>query len=266
MCRKLLLAATALTLLAAPAVAAEAPEKAAAKAAAEYREQAKRLDPLAASVFWNQAFEANQRDEEAGVRLAAAMRVLGRYDQAVETARKVSLVNPKNLDAQLEVARAFIGKGQGFFAIEPARAAQALAPRDWRPTSLLGVALEQAERPAEAEIAYQQALALSPNNPAVLNNMAMFRAATGKPAEAESLLRQALGRPGATAQMRQNLSLVIGLQGRLDEAEALLRQDLPPDMVNNNLAYLRAALNAEPGAPRTAPRSWDSLRNPPAGG
>jgi Flp pilus assembly protein TadD len=59
---------------------------------------------------------------------------------------------------------------------------------------------------------------------------------------------------------------VLGLQGRLAEAEALLRQDLPPEIVSNNLAYLKAASNtAAPAAPAaTSTRSWQSVRD--AGG
>jgi Flp pilus assembly protein TadD len=44
------------------------------------------------------------------------------------------------------------------------------------------------------------------------------------------------------------------MQGRFDEAERLERQDLPPDQVENNLAYLHAAAAPPPA------RSWDSLK------
>ena len=36
-------------------------------------------------------------------------------------------------------------------------------------------------------------------------------------------------------------ALVLGLEGKLDEAEQIQRQDLPPQMADNNLAYLKAA-------------------------
>ena len=68
----------------------------------------------------------------------------------------------------------------------------------------------------------------------------MYYATHGDAARAEPLLRKAASQPGATAQERQNLALVLGLEGRFDEAEKLQRQDLPPDEVDNNLAYLRA--------------------------
>jgi len=51
--------------------------------------------------------------------------------------------------------------------------------------------------------------------------------------------------------VRQNLSLVLGLQGKLDEAEKIQRQDLPPELADANMAYLRTA--AATGAGGSAP-------------
>ena len=49
-----------------------------------------------------------------------------------------------------------------FFA--PELPAEALQPRDWRPVSLLAVALEQSDRYSDALAAHQKALALEPDN------------------------------------------------------------------------------------------------------
>jgi Flp pilus assembly protein TadD len=75
------------------------------------------------------------------------------------------------------------------------------------------------------------------------------------------MLRAAAARPDATIQVRQNLALLLGLQGRLTEAEKLARQDLPPALVANNMAYLRAA-NGQ-GDPGAASRSWEAMRATP---
>ena len=86
------------------------------------------------------------------------------------------------------------------------RKAQAMAPRDWRIPSLLGVAYEQASRDDEALAAHRQAMALAPDNPLAMSNLAMFYATHGDAAQAESLLRAAAARPGSTIQVRQNLA------------------------------------------------------------
>ena len=239
----------------APAAATPAPRT---KASAEERAMAERLDPLGRAAFWAHELDVDPTDPQAGLGLSQALRALGKYEDAAEASQRVLVAHPTNVDAMLEIARAQIGRGQGFYAIDPARQAQLLAPRDWRAPSLLAVAYEQADRPEEALAAHRQALALAPDNPAALCNLALFYATHGDAAQAESLLRTAAAKPGATIVVRQNLALVLGLQGRLDEAEKIARQDLPPETVANNIAYLRAA--AGPAGPAPG-RSWDSIRD-----
>jgi len=226
------------------------------KVSPQERAMAERLDPLARSAFWANVLNGDPSDAEAGVKLAGALRLLGRADESTLAAQRVLVMQPDNVEALLEVGRGFIGQQQGFYAIEPVRRAQQLKPHDWRAPALLAVALEQAERDDEALTAHRQALALAPTNPTVLSNLGMYYASHGDSAQAERYLRQAAADPNATVQIRQNLTLVLGLQGRLDEAEQLARRDLPPAVVANNLAYLRAATGETPG------RNWDSLRTP----
>ncbi|MEI7933088.1 MAG: tetratricopeptide repeat protein [Alphaproteobacteria bacterium] len=260
MCRKLAFAATVIA-FALPAMALAAPRQAApapaaaptptpGKASPEQRRLADQEQPLARAAFWNQEVQIDPRDAEAGLKLSAALRALGQYDQAAQAARQVSLIYPDNVEALLEAARARIEGGQAFYALDPLRQAISLAPRDWRPLSLQGVAFEQVELPDDALAAYDKALTLSPNNPAVLSNQAMFHLARGDAAQAEFLLRRAVAQPGATVQIRQNLALALAAEGKLSEAERMVRMDLPPELANNNIAYLRALSASQ--APRAA--------------
>jgi len=260
MWNKLALAATALAPLAlvlaltGPAMAAPAPAKSAAPstaakpASAQERAAADRLEPLARAAFWASELDKSPADVEAGVKLAVALRQLGRTQEAYSTTQQVLALQPDNVDALLEEARAAIAGNQGFYAIAPAKRVETLRPKDWRALSLLGVAYEQTRQPTLALAAHHQALTLAPDNPAVLCNLAMFLAGNGDSGQAEALLRKAAGEPGATAQIRQDLALVLGLQGKLAEAEQLERQDLPPDVADNNIAYLTAAASAPHGA------------------
>lgn len=236
-------------------VAAPAAPAAPRKATPAQRAEVQRADPLSRAVFWANQFENDDRDLEAGLGLSQALRALGRYDEAADTAGRVLSVHPDSYEALMESARAAVARGQGFYAIEPARKAAALAPKDWRPLSLLGVAYEQAKRDDEAAAAHRQAVALAPTEAAPLANLAMHLASSGDLAGAEATLRKAVALPTATIQVRQNLALVVGLQGRLDEAERLARQDLPPESVDNNLAWLRAAAGQA-----SATRSWNAMK------
>ncbi|KQY35575.1 pilus assembly protein TadD [Caulobacter sp. Root487D2Y] len=270
MCRKRALLATVLAPILLIGVSAHAADKRAKpapeaasvaapqpprKASPAERAEMRRADPLTRMAFWSTEAERDGRDVEAGVGLAQALRALGRYDEAADAAARLLIVVPDNYDALMESARANVARGQGFYAIEPGRKAAALQPRDWRPLSLLGVAYEQAKRDDEALAAHRQAVALAPSEAVPLTNLAMHLASAGDLKGAEAALRQAAALPTATIQVRQNLALVVGLQGRLDEAEKLARQDLPPESVDNNLAWLRAAIGQE-----STTRSWTAVK------
>ena len=262
MCRKGVRAATALALLpllaaapahatglfgskaagkpVAPATAAAAADKPLRLTPAE-RDAAERLDPLARAAFWARVTTRDPTDADAEIHLAAALRAIGRFDEAGSAAEKALAIQPGSAEALMEFGRARIAAGQGFYAIDPLNRAAAAAPRDWRPHSLLGVAMEQVKRTQDARAEYDRALQLSPDNPAVLSNLALLDAAQGDRTAAESLLRRAAAQPTSTVQERANLALVLGLSGKVAEAEQIIRRDLPPELAEQNLAYLRAA-------------------------
>lgn len=265
-----LLATTALMFLSAGPSLAAGPESAQTTtapavrtpASAQTRAAYDRMDALSRSVFWANEQEIDPADPVAGVRLAQALRELGRYDQAAEAAQATLTVQPANLEAMLELGRAHIARGQAFYGVAPLEQARALAPRDWRPWSLLGVAYEQVNRFDDARAAWNQALILSPDNPDVLTNAAMAAMTHGDAPGAEALLRRAAAQPTASGQVRQNLAMVLGLQGKMGEAEQILRRELPPQLAEQNLAWLRARGAASASAPSPsgdAARTWNSL-------
>jgi len=249
---------------AAPAASAPAAPKAAGfKPATKAEiEAALRADPLQQSIFFNDQFEHNPTDAKMGLYLSNALRALGRYPEAADIAHRVLLFAPDNTDILLAAARAHIADNNAFFAIDPLQHVIELRPKDWQAYSLLGVAYDQTKRPDEAQTAWNQALALSPDNPAVLTNMAMAKVTRGDFTGAEPLLRTAVAQPGVTVQIRQNLALVLGLEGKMTEAESLLRRDLPPQQADAALAWLQGAVAAKAAPASTAAptRSWDSVK------
>lgn len=244
-----------------PVTPAPSPAEAAAPAAprqpatAEVRAAYDRSDALSRQVFWTDQAELNPMDPVAGVKAAQALRELGRFEPAAEMAGRVLMVQPANVEAMLEVGRAHIARGQAFYGVAALEQARDLTPGDWRVWSLLGTAYEQVRRSDDARAAWSQALALSPDNPNVLTNIAMASVTRGDTAAAEPLLRRAVAQPGASLQVRLNLAMVLGLNGNLGEAEQMLRRDLPPEAADRNLAWLRERI-ASPGQNRT----WGSLQ------
>ncbi len=226
-------------------------------ASAEVRAAYDRSDALSRSVFWTDQADIDPRDPVAGVKAAQALRDLGRYDQAAEIAQGVLVVQPGNVDAMLEVGRAHLARGQAFYGVAALEQARAARPGDWQVWSLLGTAYEQVRRPDDARAAWAQALAISPDNPAVLTNMAMSAMTKGDAATAEPLLRRAAAQPGASLKVRLNLAMVLGLTGKMDEAEQILRRDLPPEAADANLQWLRDRTN---GTGVEQARTWGSLQ------
>lgn len=226
-------------------------------ASAEVRAAYERTDALSRSVFWTDQAELNPLDPIAGVMAAQALRELGQYDQATEMAQKVLVMQPANVEAMLEVGRGHIARGHAFYGIGALEQARDARPGDWRAWSLLGTAYEQVRRPDDARAAWTRALALSPDNPDVLTNMAISAMTRGETAEAEPLLRRAAAQPGASLKVRLNLAMVLGLTGKMGEAEQMLRRDLPPDAADRNLTWLRDRAG---GAPADQARTWNSLQ------
>ena len=105
---------------------------------------------------------------------------------------------------------------------------------------------------AELLTHYRRALALAPDNPKIMSNLALSYALDGKPVLAEDLLRKAALLPDADARVRHNLMLVLGVQGKFDEAEKLVSSDTPKALVDSNREYFKAMLSPA--------RSWETLR------
>lgn len=251
--------AAPLLALGSPAVAQQAAAPAAprAPASAEARAAYDRADPLSRSVFWTEQAEINPLDPIAGVKAAQAMRELGRYAEAAEMGERVLLVQPDNVEAMLEVGRGHIARGHAFYGVSALERARDARPQDWRAWSLLGTAYEQVRRSQDAQAAWAQALALSPDNPDVLTNMAISAMTRGDTAGAEPLLRRAAAQPGASLKVRLNLAMALGLNGKMDEAEQMMRRDLPPDAADRNLEWLRARTGS---AAADQARTWGSLQ------
>jgi Flp pilus assembly protein TadD len=148
----------------------------------------------------------------------------------------------------LELGKARIAARQNDRAIEALVLAAETKPENWQVHSALGIAYDLQNDPVRAKGAYNKALTLSPNNPLVLNNLAISFAQTGALEEAIKTLGRVPNLAHAKPQIRQNLALFYGIKGDLKKAESYARLDLNDAMVKNNMAYFR--LFQEPGTTR----------------
>jgi Flp pilus assembly protein TadD len=184
---------------------------------------------------------------------------LGQKTTQFDVLRSTAQQTLSNAAAQSQLGRAMLTAGDIEGATNTLGHAVELNPQDPQTLSVLGAALDQQTKHSEARQKYQAALALSPNDVSIMNNLAMSYSLQGKLPEAEAILRKAAAHPNAkaTPRVRQNLALVVGLQGRFDEAKKIASEDLPPDQVEANMAYLQQMLASN--------NTWAKLKDDPAG-
>ena len=147
--------------------------------------------------------------------------------------------NPDNPDVLAEAGKVKLASGDLNGAVKLLQRAADLDAQDWKVRSALGVAYDRLGNRQKAEESYQAALKISPDNAAVLNNLALSRAMAHDLAGARELLQRAVASAGSDVRVRQNLALVYALSGDMTQAEALTLHDLPPDLARDTLAYYR---------------------------
>ena len=193
-------------------------------------------DDLAAAAGTHQT---NPTDPDAALAYARALRANSAKPEALAVLDRAAAAKPGDRRLQLERGLLALELGDAATAEKLLRQAHDPKAPDWRLHSALGAALASRGKQQEAQVQLAKALALAPDQPSVLNNLALSYALDGKVAEAEQLLRKAQRSAGRTPQVQENLALVLGLRGRYEEARSAGQVALPPAKAEQNVAYLR---------------------------
>ena len=199
-------------------------------------------------------WDADPTNITAGIAYANGLESIGQTAQQLQVLKTLIQHHPGNPKLNTFYGKKLIGAGRTGEAVPLLEAVAASGPVDWRVHSALGSAYDQQAEHDKAREQYQKALALSPRQLPVLNNLGMSYAIQGDLKQAEATLREAVLLPGAKAEprLRQNLALVVGLQGRFEEAGKIASEDLPPAEVDANMAYLKKML--------AQPNTWQQLQ------
>lgn len=209
----------------------------------QQREEARKADMITQARFWVVEFSKNQKDEEVAVEAANALERIGSYDKAIETAA-MGIQNFENNGKLWKTLGASLLKSNKFEdAVQALTKSKTLLANDAEIRNYLGITYDNLGNFDMAYKSYNEARALAPNNPNFASNLGFSLMMAGKFNEAEAVLRQAVIMPGAPIQARQNLALAIGIQGRLSESEKVAQSDLPTDLAQQNIKYLREMLD-----------------------
>lgn len=192
-----------------------------------------------AAQHWGTLHQRRPEDGTITLALARVWRYGGQPQQAADLMQGELARSGRSADSLTEMGKDYLAAERLGLAIKTLEEARAKAPQRWDIASALGVALDAQGRYGEAQAAYDSALALDPENPVVLNNLALSQAQIGQLDRAVATLTRANEHPAAGAQIRQNLALLLALKGDATAAERQASKDLPPDMVRTNAAIFR---------------------------
>lgn len=198
-------------------------------------------------------WQADPSDVNKGLAYADGLGSVGQVNEQLAVYSKLVESNPGNATLLSLYGRKLVAAGHAQEAVPVLERAAQGSSADWRIYSALGSAYDEQGLYQKARAQYQRALASDPQNLSVLNNLGMSYALEGNLKQAEATLRQADALPTSASEprIRQNLALVVGLQGRFDEATKLASEDLPPEQVEENMAYLRKMLSQ--------PNTWQQI-------
>ncbi len=194
---------------------------------------------------WGQRWEKNQGDPALTVGYVSRLRALGSGARALTVLKDAYKANPRSTVIQGEYGKQLAAAGKTQEASVLLQRAAAAPDASWKIHSTKGVVLDRLGRHADAQNAYRMALKKSPGQISAMNNLGLSQAQNGQLKAAEGTLRQAYATPAGRkhSRLRQNLALVVGLQGRYEEAKTIVKADLPPQQVEQNMAYLRQMLS-----------------------
>jgi Flp pilus assembly protein TadD len=214
---------------------------------------------LRATDYWGKAYAKSPRELEPALNYARNLKAMGEKRRALAVLQQASLYHGQSRELAGEYGRLALDLDQ----IKAAKQLLAIADDpgrpDWRVVSARGAVLAKEGNYDEAIPFFEKALALSPDQPSVLSNLALAQAMNGQPAKAESLLRQAAATDGNSPRIRQNLALVLGLQGKYDEAKLVAVRDMPMTNAAENADFLQQVTKLDPKSVPTSdpvPADW----------
>jgi Flp pilus assembly protein TadD len=220
-------------------------------ASADQRKQIENYDLLTQTKFWAEEFEKNPNDYETALKYSRVLRAIGSSPRASEVSAQALAMKPGDLELSMIFAQASLDQGKAQDAAQALARAEREGQNNWRMLSMIGVTMDSLDQHTPAQDYYKRAMTLSPNNPAIMSNLALSYVLDGKPGLAEKTLREAVVLPNADARIKHNLIMVLGVQGKFEEAEKIAGPETPKILVEASKDYFRSML--------TPSRTWTNL-------
>jgi Flp pilus assembly protein TadD len=181
--------------------------------------------------------ESEPDDPAALTGLGEAEVLVGEYGEALAHSLRAAELTGERSDIEARARHnagiALLLTGRPESAERELEAAVELDQASWRAWNALGRARDARRAWEEAREAYARALALVPEEGAVLNNLGMSRLSAGDPDGATEMFVRALQASPDLTTASTNLRVALALGGRYDEALAGVAAEEMPAALNN---------------------------------
>ena len=150
-----------------------------------------------ATEYWGKAHAEKPADATAAMNYAKNLKAMGQKQQALVIMQEAHRHNPSDRHVNSEYGRLALEFDQISTAQKLLEQADDPVNPDWKIVSARGTVLAKQEKFAEAIPQFEKALALSKDQPSVMNNLALAYVLNGEAPKAEAMLRQASAQHGA---------------------------------------------------------------------
>lgn len=189
-----------------------------------------------ASVHYQKLYKIQPENLDIVLGLVRNLRYAGYVSNGLQVLAKEQVNFSDDADFVLEYGKSLVASGDKIKAIKKLEQVAILTPENWQVYSALGIAYDLDNDRQGARRSYQKALEMSPDNPDVLNNMAISEALFGNVDEAIQILNKIVRKYRGATQVRQNLAFFYGITGNMEKAKTLAKMDLDEEGVRKNIA------------------------------
>lgn len=240
-------------------------------------EAAQKGDFRRAGGFYRQLLDSPKASDDDKTRyklgMAEAARRGGDLKTALPMYETLTREQPDHLEAMEGYGLALMQSGKAVDAGRVFADIMKENPKRWRTLNALGILFVNKNMIPEAMAYYTEALKYSPDNAAVLNNVALSQAVDGNYARAFDTFEQAARVSNSELQRQQitlNMAMVYGISGDLETARSIASKYLQGPELDNNLGlYAHLAKNdalartyldmALSGSQTYYERAWNNL-------
>src|SRR6185503_17174 len=135
---------------------------------------------------WGERYRKDEKDTQAAINYAQALRATGQRAQAVAVLEQSSIANPQEKPLLGAYGRALADVGRYQQALEVLNRAHTPDQPDWRILNVQGAVLDQIGSHDDARRHYSSALKIKPDEPSILSNLGLSYALSNDLKRAEA--------------------------------------------------------------------------------